>query len=52
VTILMMGAGSLLMAVLPTYAGAGLLAPALLRLPETAHRPLDRGRTAPVTVER
>ncbi len=30
VTILMMGAGSLVMAVLPTYASAGLLAPALL----------------------
>lgn len=30
VTILMMGAGSLIMAVLPTYASAGLLAPALL----------------------
>ena len=31
-TILMMGAGSLLMAVLPTYASVGLLAPALLVL--------------------
>ena len=32
VTILMMGGGSLLMAVLPTYASAGLLAPTLLVL--------------------
>ena len=32
VTILMMGGGSLLMAVLPTYSSAGLLAPALLVL--------------------
>jgi MHS family alpha-ketoglutarate permease-like MFS transporter len=43
VTIVMMGAGRLLMAVLPTYASAGLAAPALLVFARLLHACAHRG---------